>query len=296
MKITFQNVKRFIIINAGLLIMALGLVIFLEPAKLAVGGVMGLAMVIREYIPSIDLGLLMLIFNVFLFILAFFMIGKSFGGYTIYCSVALSFMTSFLTRFYGSQNLFPDDLMVTLFIGILVQGVGMAMVFSQNASTGGTDIVAKILNKYTHIEIGKSLFLSDALITVAAGIAFEPRLGMYAFLGILMNGLIIDKVIAGFETKAHCQIITQKPKEIVAYIHNELGRGCTYIKAVGAYSMKDTDLISVVLGRREYLKLRYFVRSVDSRAFITMHFTHEVLGEGFDLEVIENTQLKPQEK
>lgn len=294
MKISYQNIKRFIIINAGLLIMALGLVIFLEPAKLAVGGVMGLAMVIREYIPSIDLGILMLIFNVFLFILAFFMIGKSFGGYTIYCSIALSFMTSFLTRIFGSTNLFPDDLMVTLFVGILVQGVGMAMVFSQNASTGGTDIVAKILNKYTHIEIGKSLFLSDALITVAAGIAFEPRLGMYAFLGILMNGLIIDKVIAGFEIKAHCQIISQKTEEIVSYIHNDLGRGCTYIKAMGAYSKKDTDLISVVLGRREYLKLRHFVRSIDSRAFITMHFTHEVLGEGFDLEIIEREHLAPE--
>lgn len=296
MKIGYQQVKRFFIINAGLFIMALGLVIFLEPAKLAVGGVMGLSMVIRAYIPSIDLGLLMLIFNVFLFILAFFMIGKSFGGYTIYCSVALSFMTSVLTRIYGSTNLFPDDLMVTLFIGILVQGVGMAMVFSQNASTGGTDIVAKILNKYTHIEIGKSLFLSDALITVAAGIAFETRLGMYAFLGILMNGLIIDKVIAGFETKAHCQIISHKSDEIVSFIHNDLGRGCTYLKAVGAYSMKDTNLISVVLGRREYIKLKSFVRSVDPRAFITMHFTHEVLGEGFDLEVIENMTSNEVEK
>lgn len=296
MKIGYQQVKRFFIINAGLFIMALGLVIFLEPAKLAVGGVMGLSMVIRAYIPSIDLGLLMLIFNVFLFILAFFMIGKSFGGYTIYCSVALSFMTSVLTRIYGSTNLFPDDLMVTLFIGILVQGVGMAMVFSQNASTGGTDIVAKILNKYTHIEIGKSLFLSDALITVAAGIAFEARLGMYAFLGILMNGLIIDKVIAGFETKAHCQIISHKSDEIVSFIHNDLGRGCTYLKAVGAYSMKDTNLISVVLGRREYIKLKSFVRSVDPRAFITMHFTHEVLGEGFDLEVIENMTSNEVEK
>lgn len=287
MEISRRGVKRFILINLGLIIMALGLVIFLEPANLAVGGVMGLSMVIRSYFPQIDLGMLMLVFNVALFILAFFMIGVSFGGYTIYCSFALSFMISILSRIFRWGELFPNDLMVTLIIGILVQGIGMAIIFYQNASTGGTDIVAKILNKYTRIEIGKSLFLVDALITIAAGVAFDVRLGMYAFLGVLLNGLVIDQFIAGFEKKASCQIITKETGKIVKFIHQDLGRGCTFIKAVGAWSGEDKDIVSVVLGKQEYLKLTNFVRRVDPRAFITMHFTHEVLGEGFDLESLD---------
>ncbi len=285
MKKRLKELKRFIMINIGLVIIALGLVLFLEPANLAVGGVMGLAMVIKVYLPWIDLGMLMLIFNVILFIVAFFLIGKSFGGYTVYCSFALSFMISGFTRIFDFGELFPEDLMVTLIIGIIIQGIGMAFVFYQNASTGGTDIVAKILNKYTHIEIGKSLFLSDSLITVAAGVAFEPRLGMYAFLGILINGFVIDWIIAGFETKVHTMIISKNPEVIVKYIHEKLGRGCTYIKSIGCYSMEDRNMISVVLSKKEYIKLRYFVRDVDPRAFITMNYTHEVLGEGFDLDI-----------
>lgn len=282
-----SEIKRFIIINIGLFIMALGLVLFLEPSNLAVGGVTGLSMVIRVYFPWMDLGMLMLIFNVLLFVLAFFMIGKQFGGYTIYCSIALSLMISALSNVINVGVLFPDDTMISLIVGILVQGVGMAMIFYQNASTGGTDILAKILNKYTHIEIGKSLFLSDVLIAVSAGIAFKPILGMYAFLGVLMNGLIIDWMIAGFERRIHTLIISKNPEKIVDFIHENLGRGCTYIKAVGCYSNEEKNMLSVVLNKREYMKLRFFVREVDPRAFITMHYSHEVLGEGFDLDVPE---------
>lgn len=284
MKISIKHVKRFLWINLGLVIMALGLVLFLEPANLAVGGVMGLSMVIRVYIPWIDLGMLMLIFNIILFVVAFIMIGGDFGGYTIYSSFALSFMISGLTRIFPVTEMFPNDTMVTLLIGIMVQGVGMGIIFSQNASTGGTDIVAKILNKYTNIEMGKSLFLSDALITIAAGIAFEPRLGMYAFLGILLNGIVIDWIIAGFETKVHTMIISSNPDKIVKYIHDTLGRGCTYIRSIGCYSMEEKNMISVVLSRKEYIKLRRIVRDIDPRAFLTMNYTHEVLGEGFDLD------------
>lgn len=281
-----QELKRFIFVNVGLLIMSMGLIFFLAPSNLAVGGVTGLAMVIKSYYPEINLGLLVLIFNVVLILISFLLIGVQFGGYTIYCSIALSFMISAMEKYFPVGILFPDDLMITLLMGILVSGVGMAIVFYQNASTGGTDIIAKIINKYFHIDIGKSLFLADSLITVAAGFAFSPRIGMYAFLGILLNGLVIDKMIAGFDIKSQSLIISEKHEEITRFILEELGRGATYLRAVGTYSGEDKMMINVVLSRREYLKLRRFVRSVDPRAFITMHYTHEVLGEGFDLETM----------
>lgn len=282
-----QELKRFLFVNVGLIIMSMGLIFFLAPSKLAVGGVTGLAMVIQSYFPQANLGILVLIFNVILIILSFFLIGAQFGGYTIYCSIALSFMISFMEKYFEVGILFPDDLMITLVMGILVSGVGMAIVFYQNASTGGTDIIAKIINKYFHIDIGKSLFLADALITLAAGIAFSPRIGMYAFLGILLNSIVIDKIIAGFDIKSQSMIISEKHKEIRDYIIKDLERGATYLKVIGSYSGEEKMMINVVLSRREYIKLRRFVRSVDPRAFITMHYTHEVLGEGFDLEVID---------
>ncbi len=279
--------KRFIFINIGLFIMAIGLMVFLEPSNLAVGGISGLSMVIRSYFPSLNLGILILFFNVILIILSFILIGPQFSGYTIYSSVALSFMITVIQKFFNFGVIFPNDLMITLLVGILTSGIGMAIVFYQNASTGGTDIIAKIINKYTHIEIGKSLFLSDALITIAAGVAFSPRIGAYAFLGILMNGFVIDKVIAGFEIKSQSLIISEKHKEIRDYIIHDLNRGATYVKVIGSYSGEDKMMINVVLSKREYIKLKKFVRTIDPRAFITMHYTHEVLGEGFDLKVVE---------
>ncbi len=287
MNITFKTVKRFILINLGLFIMTVGLVLFLEPSDLAVGGVAGLSMVIRVFFPQIGLDVLVLIFNVILIILSFILIGKDFSGYTIYCAIAMSFMIRICQKFMNYMDigvLFPNDLMVTLIIGILVCGSGMAIVFYQNASTGGTDIVAKIINKYTHIDIGKSLFLADSLITISAGIVFDPRIGVYAFLGILLNSLVIDKIIAGFDIKSQSLIISKKHKEILDYIMNELERGATCMNVKGAYSSEEKTMINVVLSRREYIRLKNKVREIDPRAFITMHFTHEVLGEGFDLD------------
>ncbi len=287
MNIKAKTIKRFILINLGLFIMTLGLVLFLVPSNLAVGGVAGLAMIINVYFPQIDLGLLVFIFNAILITLSFFLIGKDFGGYTIYCSVAMSFMISMLQKVMTHYNigvLFPDDLMLTLIIGIIVCGSGMAIVFYQNASTGGTDIVAKIINKYAHIDIGKSLFLADSLITLGAGIVFSPRIGVYAFLGILLNSVVIDKIIAGFDIKSQSLIISGEHRKILEYIINELDRGATCVKVRGGYSEEEKNMINVVLSRREYIRLKNYVREIDPRAFITMHYTHEVLGEGFDLE------------
>ncbi len=284
MKITLKDIKRFIIINIGLFIVAFGFVIFLLPSNLAVGGVSGLAMVIKHYFPSINYGVMVFIFSAILIILSFFLIDADFGSYTIYCSIAISIMMGLMEKYWNFGVLFPNDLMITLISGILLCGGGMAIVFYQNASTGGTDILAKIINKYTHIDIGKSLFLADALITIAAGITFSPKIGIYAFFGILLNSVVIDRVIAGFEVKSQSLIISSKHEEILDYIINNLERGATCLSVVGGYSGEGKTMINVVLSKKEYIKLKQVVREIDPRAFITMHYTHEVLGEGFDLD------------
>jgi uncharacterized membrane-anchored protein YitT (DUF2179 family) len=278
-----EKIEQFILINIGLLIMAAGLYVFLIPADLAVGGVTGLAMVIQNYFPSINIGLLMIAFNIVLFTLAFIVIGTEFGGLTIYCSFALSGMIGLFEWFIPIENPIVGDIILNLIFGIVIQGIGMALVFYQNASTGGTDIVAKIIHKFTRIDIGKSLFMSDALITLMAGLAFGLTLGLYAFVGILINGLVIDKVIAGFETKIQVMIISEKHKIINAYIHEHLNRGSTVLNGSGGFSRNEKSIINCVLSRKECMALKHFIKENDPCAFMTMNFVHEVYGEGFDL-------------
>lgn len=280
-----KMVRRFVLINIGLIITALALHLFLVPANLAVGGVTGLGMIVKAYIPSINLGVLMLCFNALLFLIGFLLVGKEFTGYTIYASFALSGMIALFEAVLPVKNFFPDDLLMNLIYGIILQGVGLAIVFYQNASTGGTDIIAKVLNKYTSLDMGKALFASDAIIAIGAGITFNAQLGMYAFLGILANGLIIDKVIAGFDTKVHVYIISTKNKPISQFILQELDRGATYLQGQGMYSYERKDVISVVLPRREYIQLKKFVAEVDPKAFIIMNYIHDVAGEGFTYQV-----------
>lgn len=278
-----MKIKQFLFINVGLLIMAVGLYLFLIPANLAVGGVTGLAMVIQHYIPGVNLGFLMIGFNVILFTLAFIIIGKEFGGNTIYCSFALSGIIGIFEWLMPLNGPFVEDVILNLVFGIAIQGIGMAIVFYQNASTGGTDIVAKIINKFFSIDIGKALFLSDALITLMAGIAFGLTLGLYAFIGILINGLVIDRVIAGLDVKIHAVIISDHSDKINDYIQVHLNRGTTFFHGSGGFSKEDKKIISVVLSRKELIRLKHFIKEEAPNAFMTINFTHEVYGEGFNL-------------
>lgn len=273
--------KRFFIINLGLLIMACALYFFLMPSNLAVGGATGLAMVISYLIPSVSMGIILGIINIILFILAFIVLGRDFGGYTLYASLALSAMLALFEVLMPMRQPFTDDLFINLVFGILIVGAGMGIVFNENASTGGTDIIAKIINKYTHIDMGKSLLASDFLITLFAGLVFGARLGMYALLGTLLNSLIIDKMIAGFNVKINMTIISTKTDEINKYILDEIGRGTTIYHASGGYSNEDKRIINTIVSRSEYIKIRNFIRHIDTKAFVSISYVSEVEGEGF---------------
>lgn len=275
------GIKRFLMINLGVAIMAVGLYFFLIPANLAVGGVTGLAMVIQNYLPSMNLGVLMSGFNLILFILAFTIIGREFGGYTIYCSFLLSGLIGLLELMMPLESALANDLMINLIFGILIQGIGMAVIFYQNASTGGTDIIAKIINKFTGLGIGRALFLSDSLITLMAGSAFGMELGLFAFLGILINGLVIDKAIEAFEIKFHALIISDNYDQISEYVQRDLHRGITYLNGIGGYTLERRQILSIVLSKREYTMLKQYIRRNDPSAFYIVNPVNEVIGNGF---------------
>jgi uncharacterized membrane-anchored protein YitT (DUF2179 family) len=159
--------------------------------------------------------------------------------------------------------------------------MGMGIIFNENASTGGTDIIARMINKYTHIDIGKSLLIADFLITLFAGLVFGPRLGMYAVLGIIINSFVIDKMIEGFTRKISMFIISNEFEIINTYIIEEINRGTTIYHATGGFSKVEKKIINTIVSRGEYIKIRDFIRSVDDRAFISISHVSEVEGEGF---------------
>ena len=274
-----KNVKEFALITIGILLVAISVVYFFEPNNIAAGGITGLAIVINHYIPFISIGPLVLMMDAVLFVIALIVLGAKFGAKTIYSSVLLS-VSMWLMQTFIPINITNDLILATIF-GTLISAVGMAIVFNANASTGGTDIIAKILNKFFHIEIGKSLLIVDFLVTLLGAVTFGINIGLYGLLAVIINGVVIDNIIAGFKTKSEITIISEKNKEISKFILDDLERGCTFIKGIGGFTGKDTSILYTVLDRNEFIKLKNKIKEIDKNAFITVGEVHEVMGEGF---------------
>ena len=275
-----ESLRDYILIFIGVFLVALSLEYFFIPNNIAAGGLTGLAIVINYYIPAISTGPLVFIMDLFLFIIGFIFLGKNFGVKTIVSSFSLAAMMTIIEKFFEPKAL-TEDLMLAAIFGTLITAIGMAIVFNANASTGGTDTIAKILNKFFHIEIGKSLLAVDFIVTLLGAITFGINIGLYGLLSVIINGIAIDKVIEGFHSCKEITIISDKSDEIGKFIMNELKRGCTFLNGVGGFSEKDIYVLYTVLGRSEFIKLKQYISKVDSKAFITVGEVHEVMGEGF---------------
>lgn len=276
-----KKLKEYLIITLGFIIVALGLTVFLIPSNLAVGGVTGLSLIIHTHFNFLSVGFLLILINSILFIIAFFTLGPAFGAKSIYASLGLSGAIWFIQRLFPGMKPLTDDLFINLVFGMLVSSTGMSLVLYQNASTGGTDILAKILNKFLHIPIGRSLLFVDFFITILAGLTFGPRLGLYALLGVIMNGMIIDNMIAGLGTKINVHIVCTNPEVIRDFITRNLLRGATLYKAEGAYTKEAKTVIVAVMSKREFIRLKKHVELNEPSAFVTANVVHTVMGQGF---------------
>ena len=275
-----ERIREYLLIIIGVFFVAISLEYFFIPNNIAAGGLSGLAIVINHYIPTISTGPLVFIMDLFLFVIGFMLLGKNFGLKTIVSSFSLAGMMTIIEKFLSPKAI-TNDLMLAAIFGTFISAIGMAMVFNGNSSTGGTDTIAKILNKYFHLDIGKSLLAVDFVVTLLGAITFGINIGLYGMLAVVINGIAIDKVIEGFNSCKEVTIISCKNKEIADFIMNELERGCTYVKGVGGFTGKDTFLLYSVLGRSEFIKLKQYISKVDKNAFITVGEVREVLGEGF---------------
>lgn len=276
-----KKIKEYLLITLGVIFIAASIQFFMAPNKIAAGGVSGASIIINFLFPSLSIGLLMLLMNSVLFIIAFVVIGSRFGGKTLYSSLSLSGLIWAMDRFLPKGVAVTNNLMLASIFGTLISGVGMAIVFNQNASTGGTDILAKILNKFVHLDIGKSLLAVDFIITLFCGFLIGADIGMYALLSVIINGFVIDSLIDGMNVCKQITIISKKNNLINKFISETLNRGCTLFQGVGGYTGTNSLVLYTVLSRREFIKLKKYIKEIDERAFIIVSEAHEVLGEGF---------------
>ncbi|MBV7275431.1 YitT family protein [Clostridiaceae bacterium UIB06] len=275
------NFKSFFIILIGSLLVAIGTYFFLAPSHIAAGGISGAAIIINSIFPSMPIGALMMAMELVLFTTGILVIGPVFGGKTVFCSFSISGMILLLERLFPNIRPLSNDMLIQLIFGVLICGVGMAIVFNQNASTGGTDIIAKIINKYFKISIGRSILIADVTVTIAASITFGIDKGLYAILGVIANSTLIDNVIKSLNTYKQVAIISNAGEQIKDYIVDTLERSATIYYAKGAYNNNEREVITTVISNKQFLNLKEYIKNIDGKAFITVNEVNEVVGEGF---------------
>lgn len=274
-----QKIKEYLLTTIGVALTAIALEYFFFPCDIAAGGVSGIGLVVNK-VSGLDTSIVVLVLNILLFILAFIVLGKSFGAKSIYATVMLSVFMWIIEKIL-KPGILTENMFLASVFGSIFLGMGAAIVFHQGASTGGTSIIAAIISKFTPIGIGISVLLTDSFVCLLAISVFGVDKGLFGFFSVILIGLIIDKFIDGFNTCKQVFIITSKEKEIVNHIIKNIDRGCTVLNGNGGYTGSDVKIIYTVLNSNQFIALKKHVKEIDPAAFLTVNDSTEVLGEGF---------------
>lgn len=274
-----DKIKEYVWITVAVAIVTFALEYFFFPNSIASGGISGLALVLNS-VFNIEPSILIFGFNIILFLLAFILIGGSFGGKSIYASVLVS-VFMWITENLLKPVAITDNLFLASVFGSLIISLGTAIVFNQGASTGGTSILAKIINKYFQIPIGQCLLIADCTVAALAMYVFGVEVGLFGVLSTIIVGVLVDKFIAGFNPVKQVFIVTSKEKLVVDFIMNDINRGCTILSGKGGFTGGETSVIYTVLSSRQFVNLKNFVKENNPDAFITVTESTEALGLGF---------------
>ena len=282
-----EHIKYWSLLNLGILMMAVGIYFFKSPNGFATGGVSGLSIVLAKIFSHSGIAILtqaniMLVINILLLIFGFLVLGKECGVMTVYCSITLSLENMLFENLIPISAPLTDYPLLELVYAVLLTGIGAAIIFKCKASSGGTDIVALILRKYTDMDVGKALLLSDALIAASTFFIYQNvEIGLFAMLGLFAKVFIVDDILDSINMCKSFMIITTKAEEIENYITVRMHRGATVYKAKGVYSGQDKEVIMTVCRRNEAIGLRREVKNIDPSAFIIITKTSEIMGKGF---------------
>ena len=262
--------KETAILTAAVAIIAAAVYFFLVPSHASVSSISGLGIVLSNFIP-LPLSAITMILNVVLLIIGFFTCGKEFGVKTVYTSVALPVFLGIFERIFPDYESLTGSQELDVLCYILVVSVGLSILFNRNASSGGLDIVAKIMNKYLHMELGKAMSLSGMCVALSAALVYDKKTVVLSVLGTYFNGLVLDHFIFDHNIKRRVCIITGKEEELRRFIIEDLHSGATVYESYGAYNMQKRREIITIVDKAEYQKLMSYMNREDPQAFITVY-------------------------
>jgi uncharacterized membrane-anchored protein YitT (DUF2179 family) len=263
-------IKETVILTVAVAIIAAAVYFFLVPSHTSVSSISGLGIVLSNFVP-LQLSAITMILNVVLLIIGFFTCGREFGVKTVYTSVMLPLFLGLFEIIFPNFGSMTDSQELDVLCYVLVVSVGLSILFNRNASSGGLDIVAKIMNKYLHMELGKAMSLSGMCVALSAALVYDKKTVVLSILGTYFNGIVLDHFIFDHNIKRRVCIITKKEEELRQFIIHDLHSGATIYEAIGAYNMEKRREIITIVDKGEYQKLMKFINQEDPKAFITVY-------------------------
>ena len=272
--------KHFLLLTVSTLIMAIGTYFFKFTNNFTFGGITGLAVLIAKT-GLMTAGDFNFVASMTLLVIGMIVLGKKFAAKTAYCSILLSVTLSFLERVCPMKAPLTDQPMLELCFAIALPALGSAILFNIGSSSGGTDIIAMILKKFTSVDIGRALVCSDVAITVAGFFIFDVKTGLYSCFGLIIRSFLVDSFIESLNLSKYFNVVCSNPEPICDYIVHSLGRGATICEAHGAFTGEQKYIIFTALNRQQAIKLRNFIKANDPSSFILISNTSEIIGKGF---------------
>lgn len=265
-----ELIKEIIILTVAVAIIAAAVFFFLVPSHTSVSSISGLGIVLSNFIP-LPLSAITMILNMVLLIIGFLTCGKEFGAKTVYTSILLPLFIGLFELVFPNFSSMTGSQELDVLCYILVVSIGLSILFNRNASSGGLDIVAKILNKYLHVELGRAMSLAGMCVALSAAFVYDKKTVVLSVLGTYFNGIVLDNFIFDHNKKRRVCIITEKEEELRKFIINDLHSGATIYEAIGAYNFEKHNEIITIVDKSEYQKLMTFINREDPKAFITVY-------------------------
>lgn len=275
--------KEFIMMTLGTALVSIGVYFFKFPNNFSMGGVSGLAVLLGElvHVPGLTPSVFNSIINILFLILGFIFLNRSFGFKTVYCSLLYAGLTQLFEILVPLSGPLTSNKMLEAFFAIILPALGSGILFNLNASTGGTDIAAMILKKFSGLDVGRALLISDIVIAAAALFIFDIETGLFSLLGLVLKSVLVDSVIESLNRRKSMTIITSKPDVAVAFITETLHRGATVWEGQGAYTQEKHWVVLTVLSRGQAVVLRRHLKEKDPGAFLLLSNSSEIFGKGF---------------
>ena len=270
-----ELIKETLVLTAAMAIVAGAVYFFLLPSHASVSSISGLGIILSNFVP-LPLSAITMILNILLLIIGFFTCGKEFGAKTVYTSIVLPLFLALFERIFPNIGSLTDSQELDVLCYVLTVSIGLSILFNRNASSGGLDIVAKIMNKYLHMDLGKAMSLSGMCVALSAALVSDKKTVVLSILGTYFNGIILDHFIFNHNVKRRVCIITKKEEELRHFIINDLHSGATIYESIGAYNMEKRNEIITIVDKSEYQKLMNYINREDPHAFITVYTVSDI--------------------